>query len=55
MEGYFITYWDRETFKRHETIDVADYGAARDIAKKKVDEGYGVSIWKGMRIFTTPE
>ena len=50
MDGYFIIVSERETLKRVDIFDVADEGAALDIYKAKVKEGYGVSVWKGMRI-----
>ena len=50
MEGYFIIVSEKDTFKRVDLFDVADEGAALDIYKAKIKEGYAVSVWKGMRI-----
>lgn len=50
MEGYFIIVSEKDTYNRVDLFDVADRGAAEDIYRAKVKEGYAVSIWKGMRI-----
>ena len=53
MEGYFIIVSEKDTFRRVALLDVADEGAALDIYKAKVEEGYAVSVWKAMRIRVT--
>ena len=50
MEGYFIIVSERCTLKRVELYDVANEVTALDIYKTKVEEGYAVSVWKGIRI-----
>lgn len=50
MEGYFIIVNEKYTFNRVCIFDVADEGAALDIYRAKIKEGYAVSVWKGMRI-----
>ncbi len=50
MEGYFVIVNEQNTLKRVDLIDVADEGAALDIYRAKVKEGYAVSVWKGFRV-----
>lgn len=55
MTGYFIAAFNKVTFVKVHSADVADEGAARDIVKKWEREGLSVSLWKATRIYVTRE
>ena len=53
MEGYFVNIWNKDTLKHIDIVDYAEREPAIQLAKEKAEDGYGVSVWKGIRIYTT--